>query len=92
MHLLVFDEEVGQTIRLDQVAGRGRMDHQVRTGGGTDFTDLFDKSARLHPSILVVLTDLDAPIPAAPKFPVIWAVPQRGEMPPFGKLLLIKDT
>ena len=92
VHLLVFDEKVGQTIRLDPIGRRGRMDHQVRTGGGTDFTDLFDKSARLHPSILIVLTDLDAPIPAVPKFPVLWAVPQSVETPPFGKLLLIGDS
>jgi hypothetical protein len=92
VHLLAFDETVHANCRLDPAAWRDHMHEQVRTGGGTDFTDLFDKSARLNPSILVVLTDLDAPIPAIPRFPVLWAVPGRVETPPFGKLLRIGDT
>lgn len=92
VHLLAFDETVHVNCRLDPTARRDHTHQQVRTGGGTDFTDLFDKSARLHPSILVVLTDLDAPIPDIPRFPVVWAVPGRVEKPAFGKLLRIGDT
>lgn len=92
VHLLAFDEAVHATDQLDPAAWRDRIPTQVRTGGGTDFTDLFAKTARLQPSILVVLTDLDAPIPAAPSFPVLWAVPSRVETPPFGRLIRIGEA
>jgi predicted metal-dependent peptidase len=92
VYLLAFDESVHVTCRLDPAAGRDHMNQPVRTDGGTDYTDLFDKSARLHPSILVVLTDLDASIPAEPRFPVLWAVPRGVERSPFGKLLVIGDA
>jgi predicted metal-dependent peptidase len=92
VHLLVFDEVVHATCRLDPSALRNPPPAQVRTGGGTDFTDLFAQTARLQPSILVVLTDLDAPIPTAPRFPVLWAVPRRVETPPFGRLIRIDDA
>ncbi|MFM7446266.1 MAG: DUF2201 family putative metallopeptidase [Tabrizicola sp.] len=89
VHLLAFDEVVHASTRLDPVVGRGLQPAEVRTGGRTDFADLFRHSARLQPSILVVLTDLDAPIPAAPGFPVIWAVPGRVPAPAFGTLIRI---
>jgi predicted metal-dependent peptidase len=92
VHLLTFDETVHETRRLVSAAWRDHVNQAVRTGGGTDFTDLFARTASLHPSVLVVLTDLDAPIPAPPRFPVVWAVPGRVEKPPFGKLLAIGDA
>lgn len=91
VHLLAFDETVQVTCRLEHGAWNDHVRQQIRTGGGTDFADLFVKAARLHPSLLVVLTDLDAPIPAAPRCPVLWAVPGPVEKPPFGKLLRIGD-
>ncbi|MBI1172415.1 hypothetical protein GC209_13535 [bacterium] len=91
VHLMAFDETVHATWRLDPAAWREGIHEQVRTGGGTDFTDLFDKAARLSPSILVILTDLDAPAPGVPRFPVLWAVPGRVETPPFGKVLIVGD-
>jgi predicted metal-dependent peptidase len=92
VHLLTFDETVHASSQLDPAAWRGSMPMQVRTGGGTDFTDLFQRTARLQPSVLVVLTDLDAPLPAAPRFPVVWAVPGRVETPAFGRLIRIGDA
>jgi predicted metal-dependent peptidase len=92
VHLLAFDEGVHEARQMDPAAWRDRIPVQVRTGGGTDFTDLFAQAARLQPSILVVLTDLDAPIPAAPPFPVLWAVPGRVETPPFGRLIRVGDA
>ncbi len=92
VHLLAFDEAVHASSQLDPVAWRDHIPAQVRTGGGTDFADLFRHTARLQPSILVVLTDLDAPIPAAPRFPVVWAVPARVETPPFGRLIRIGEA
>jgi hypothetical protein len=92
VHLLAFDEVVHASSRVDTTALRDHISGQVRTGGGTDYADLFARAASLHPSVLVVLTDLDAPIPAPPRFPVVWAVPGRVEKPPFGKLLAIGDA
>ncbi len=92
VHLLAFDETVHMTCRVDPAAGLNHTLQQVRTGGGTDFTDLFARTAHLHPSVLVVLTDLDAPLPDRPGFPVVWAVPARVAQPAFGKLLLIGDA
>jgi hypothetical protein len=92
VHLLAFDEAVHATRRIDPAAWRDHINQKLRIGGGTDFTDLFATAARLQPSILIVLTDLDAPIPEAPRFPVVWAVPARVEAPPFGRLLLLDDA
>lgn len=91
VHLLAFDEAVHVSCQFDLADWRDRMPEQVRTGGGTDFTDLFARSGRLNPSVLVVLTDLDALIPAAPRFPVVWAVPRPVDKPPFGKVLVVGD-
>lgn len=92
VHLLAFDETVHQERRLEPGTLWDQAHLPLRTGGGTDFADLFTKAARLHPSILVVLTDLDAPLPSVPAFPVLWAVPGRVDQPPFGRLLRIGDT
>ena len=91
VHLLAFDEAVHASVRMDPAAWRDHPPVQVRTGGGTDFADLFAQSSRIDPSVLVVLTDLDAPIPATPRFPVVWAVPCRVDKPHFGRLLVIGD-
>lgn len=55
----------------------------------TDFNYLLELTARLQPSILVVLIDLDAAIPAVSRIPMIWAVPGHVETPPFGRLIRI---
>jgi predicted metal-dependent peptidase len=92
VHLLAFDEAVHLNRRLDPALWQDQLAPLARTGGGTDFADLFKTSARLQPSILVVLTDLDAPIPGMPGFPVLWAVPTEVQPPGFGKLLVIGDV
>lgn len=90
VHLLAFDEAVHHTERLDTGGWANLRDRRLRTGGGTDFTDLFAAAGRLAPSILIVLTDLDAPVPAAPGYPVIWAVPAEASAP-YGRVLRIGD-
>lgn len=91
VHLMAFDEVVHVCRQIDPAASWAPLSDAVRTGGGTDFGDLFDKAAGLHPSVLVVLTDLDAPVPPAPGFPVVWAVRGRVDRPPFGKLVVVGD-
>lgn len=89
-HLLGFDERVFVRARLDP-GGGGWPEAGMRRGGGTDYHDLFAVAGRLAPSALVVLTDLDAPLPPAPRFPVIWAIPAPAPAPPYGRLVRI-DT
>ncbi len=92
VHLLAFDEAVHETRRLDGTGWRSLRVMDLRTGGGTDFAPVMEAAARLQPSILVMLTDLDAPFGPPPAFPVLWAVPGR-VMPdaPFGRVLMIAD-
>lgn len=60
-------------------------------GGGTDFTPLLEEADRHGPDIGVVLTDLEGPARFRPRWPVIWAVPERDHHPeqPFGRLLVL---
>lgn len=91
VHLLAFDEAVFRAARLDPAGWTGLRDAQFRTGGGTDFGDVFEKASKLAPSLAVILTDLDAPLPPAPTFPVLWAVPRAVDPPGFGRVLVIGD-
>jgi hypothetical protein len=88
VHLWGFDTVLHSQTRLDHADALGRL--EIRRGGGTDFTPVFDISTRFEPSLLIVLTDLDAPLPAAPRHPVIWAVPAPVARPPaFGTMLVM---
>ena len=90
VHLLAFDTVVHGNMRLDNAGWQALRTQPMRTGGGTDYRDLFACAAALGPSVLVVLTDLQATIPAAPgKFPVIWATPISAPPPPYGTMLRI---
>jgi predicted metal-dependent peptidase len=91
-HLLAFDEVVFAQDRLDPQGWPALRDASFRTGGGTDFGDLFDKATKIAPAIAVILTDLDAPLPPAPRFPVIWAVPGAVADPPFGTVLRLGEV
>lgn len=90
-HFMAFDESVSTQIRLDQNGWSALCDVPLRTGGGTDFHDLFDKASTIRPSIAVILTDLDAPLPPAPQFPILWAVPLAVPDPPYGRVIGIFD-
>ncbi len=63
-----------------------------RGGGGTDLGLVFSEVAQRHldPSVLVVLTDgLGCAPPAAPPYPVVWALPPGGRPPvPWGCRLI----
>jgi predicted metal-dependent peptidase len=90
LHLIPFDDTPAPPLRLDPAT----CATQLRTlspprGGGTDFAPAFTAAAQLTPSILIVLTDLEAPLPPPPRFPVIWAVPdaRHAPQPAWGTLL-----
>jgi len=90
LHLLAFDTAVQARLRLDPAGwARQLAALDLPEGGGTDFRPLLAEAGRMVPSALVVLTDLDGPAGAAPRFPVIWAVPDAPRPPsaPFGHVL-----
>ena len=88
VHLWGFDTELHSQTPLDHADALDRL--EMRRGGGTDFTPVFDASRRLDPSLLIVLTDLDAPLPPVARHPVIWAVPNPVARPPrFGTLIVM---
>ncbi|NKX43796.1 DUF2201 family putative metallopeptidase [Roseicyclus persicicus] len=91
-HLMAFDEAVFAEERLDPGRWQALRDGGLRSGGGTDYADLLDKAGRRAPALAVVLTDLDAPLPPAPAFPVLWAVPRPVAAPPaYGRVLVIGE-
>ena len=91
-HLLSFDEVVFDETRLDLDGWHVLCGSPARTGGGTDYTDLFGQAGSLRPSIVVILTDLDAPLPPAPQFSLVWAVPYSVPAVPYGRVIRIADS
>ncbi|SHH75501.1 vWA domain-containing protein [Marivita hallyeonensis] len=86
LHLLAFDTEVHTHQRFDHADDLTRID--MRRGGGTSFDPVIAKAGQLDPSLLIVLTDLEAPLGPQPGFPVIWAVPSAvTRAPSFGTVL-----
>lgn len=87
LHVAVFDDGLRHVARLAPTESRPVLPEMPR-GGGTDFAPVVAHAARLGASALVVLTDLDGPAGPAPRFPVIWAVPDAaGVEAPFGRLV-----
>ena len=90
-HLLGFDTEVHHRSALDR--HNTLLSLEMRRGGGTDFGAIFEEAARLTPSLIVMLTDLDAPPVKAPGAPVIWAVPYMPKKAPlFGEVVGLRGT
>lgn len=89
-HLLGFDTEVHSRSRLTRPESIGAI--AMRRGGGTDFEAVLAEAQDLHPSMIIVLTDLDAPTRSATSAPVLWAVPSVPKMvPAFGDVLVMDD-
>ena len=88
---MAFDEAVFREDRLDPAGWQGLRDAEFRTGGGTEYADVFAKAGRRDPSMVIILTDLDAALPPAPSFPVLWAVPRAVDPPGFGHVLVIGE-
>lgn len=87
VHLLAFDEAVHLNVLLETAAQLEAL--TFRRDGGTSFIDMMETAATLAPSILVILTDLDAAFGDPPDFPVIWAATGAAPPPPFGTLLRV---
>ncbi|MEM8730362.1 MAG: VWA-like domain-containing protein [Pseudomonadota bacterium] len=88
-HLLGFDTEVHFQGMLDRQLALARA--RMRRGGGTDFEPVLEEAQALAPSLIVILTDLDAPLPERPAAPVIWLVPEPPRVPPtYGEVLMMR--
>lgn len=72
VHLLGFDTEVHSRAAFLSPANLVSM--EMRTGGGTDYAPVLAEAKALDPSLIIMLTDLDAPIGPALSVPVLWAV------------------
>ncbi|MBS0123116.1 vWA domain-containing protein [Thetidibacter halocola] len=91
-HLLTFDTELDADLVLTPGAWRAQIEGQpLRRGGGTDFRPVLARAGQIAPSIAVILTDLEGPTGAAPRFPVLWAVPRAAPSPPFGRVLRLDE-
>ncbi len=89
-HLLGFDTDVHSRHRLDHAQTLTSL--ALRRGGGTDFDPMLTEAQALAPSIIVVLTDLDAPTRSPVAAPVLWAVPTPPSIAPgFGEVLVMED-
>ncbi|MEL7215536.1 MAG: VWA-like domain-containing protein [Pseudomonadota bacterium] len=90
-HLLGFDTEVHSRARYSHATSLTAF--EMRSGGGTDFAPLLSEAQALDPSMIIVLTDLDAPTGAAMSTPVLWAVPEAPPLTPgFGEVLIMQDA
>ena len=87
VRLIPFDDAADKPQRIDP--GRFTETTTLRRGGGTAFGPALAMASRLSPSVAVILTDLAGDPGPAPRFPVLWTVPDdRGiAPPPFGRVL-----
>ena len=89
-HLLGFDTEVHSRSRFVRADAMTAL--AMRCGGGTDFGPVIAEAQALDPSMIVVLTDLDAMTGDTPTAPVLWVVPSCPEKAPrFGEVLIMED-
>jgi len=88
--LIIGDDQVRRVAEF--APGRSDLRDITFAGrGGTDFTPLLLEADKHAPDIVVVLTDLDGPALCRPRWPVIWAVPERNAsaVQPFGRKLTL---
>ncbi len=90
IHVLVFDTKVISHTKMKHGSWQDQITCiEFGRGGGTDFHDVIEQAQELHPSIIVVLTDLYGPMGKAPgPIPVLWVCPSMDvPQPKFGKVL-----
>jgi predicted metal-dependent peptidase len=88
--LLIFDSEIRSIAALGPADWRKTIAQLVLPeGGGTDFRPVFAQLAQQPPDALIVLSDLDGPMPQQPPpYPVLWACPVAQPVP-FGRVLAL---
>ena len=92
VHLIVFDTEVREARTLPgHDTARSLRDLDWPEGGGTDFAPALAAARDARPSIIVVLTDLEADPGKPPgRTPVIWATPRSvATAPSWGRVIAL---
>jgi predicted metal-dependent peptidase len=88
--VIAFDETPRGAVRIDPTRWRSQLEQlDLPRGGGTDFGPVIAAAARLRPSVIVILTDMEGTVGPRPgSVPVIWAVPDGAPpAPPFGRVI-----
>lgn len=89
-HLLGFDTEVHTRVPVSNPARISAL--AMREGGGTDFAPVLAEAEALSPSLTILLTDLDAPVPRAIATPLLWCVAAApSTLPQIGDVLVMED-
>lgn len=90
-YLIIGDDKVTQQHTL-KVGVETLRNIEFNGGGGTDFAPLIKAADKLQPDIGIFLTDLDGPAGEAPRWPLLWAIPEsaRARKEPFGQLLVLE--
>ena len=88
LHLMVFDDEIRHSARVDPTATQMPLPELPR-GGGTAFVPVIAQAQQLGVAALVIFSDLEGDAGPPPRrLPVIWAVPDGAIIhPPFGRLI-----
>jgi predicted metal-dependent peptidase len=91
VHLIVGDSQVRYQTRLKAGVNTIR-DIEFTGGGGTDFAPMITAADKLRPDLGVLLTDLDGPAGEAPRWPILWVVPENAafRQAPFGQRLVLE--
>jgi predicted metal-dependent peptidase len=86
--LIVCDAAVHQTFEFSGRAGAALLRRlEFKGGGGTDFRPAITEATRWKPDLLIYLTDLEGEAGSAPKYPVLWAVPESGAQAAWGRII-----
>ncbi len=89
-HLLGFDTEVHSRTAFLNPTTLAFL--EMRTDGGTDYAPALTEAQSFDPSLIIMLTDLDAPTGPIPSAPVLWVVPWAPKQEPlYGDLLVTQD-
>jgi hypothetical protein len=89
VQVIAFDDEPRPPLRLDPSRWQAQLAAlELPRGGGTSFAPVIRAAVAQHPSILVMLTDMEGDFGPAPRLPVVWAVPDgvKGDAP-FGRVI-----
>lgn len=92
LYLSVFDD----TVRSTDAISSGNLAKAMGAltfsrDGGTDFRPVLAEAETLDPSLIVMLSDLEGPLPdRKPSCPVIWALANMpANPPPFGRVVIV---
>lgn len=93
--ILTCDAAIHQVIRT-QEAPRFLASMEFQGGGGTSHVPVFEwlREHRVHPDLLVALTDLHSDYPdRKPSYPVVWCtIEEHGDPPPWGRVVVIPES